>query len=229
MLTRAKVAKKKFLGGHATRNASHKDPLYGISYPPDHLRIVSFFGDPEDITRGILLFDRDLGPLPGEVNMWVGDRKGTGLQLIHPRQVRVPFNCPLYTSMAWSWDPSGGDFTGKDGCKYALAASGNLQEASGPYPTGKIWITGITRYDTITLDFAFSQNVNTTGDPYGFWATNESGYVISGTSVYQQEGAVIRVTFSETIAPAPIHGGLIVGFSGIVEYADLLSPITWRF
>lgn len=232
MPTRPISLDRKIHGSRRRRGpSSHADALYGLFYPPNHLRLVDFSGDPADITCGLLTFDRNLGPLPGEMNLWCGDKKGFGPELVSPRMVRARFNSPIYTSSAWSWDTTGGDFRGADGCLYALPASGLLQWAGGPHPAGKIWITGITRYDSTSLDYTFSTSVNTTGDASGFWCIDEFTSTQSGNSVMMIGSQTIRVYFMNNVAPAQggaAQAGIVASFSGIVEAADFLSPITWR-
>lgn len=166
--------------------------------------------------------------MPGDVNLWCGDKKAFYPTLVNPRVVRVSFNGPIYTPWDWTIDPSLGSFRGADGCAEALATSGVLQWAGGPHPGGKIWLVGISRYDSTTLDFTFNQAATSTGDASGFWCTDEWGNNQNGSSVFQPASEIIRVSFMSTIKATPEPAGIVAGFTGISEYADLLCPITWR-
>lgn len=64
MSTRVPSLRERTCRPHHRKNPPGLDPLYGLSYPPDHLRLLAFEGDPADITRGLLTFDRDLGAMP---------------------------------------------------------------------------------------------------------------------------------------------------------------------
>lgn len=210
------------------KGGSHADPLYGLFYPPNHLRLVNVQGDPADVTRCLLTFDRDLAaPLPAQINLWAMDRKAVGLESVNPRVVRVFFNAPISSLSAWNYDTFEGTFRGADGCAAALGASGILT-ASGPTPPGKLWLQSISRAEGLDLDFTFSAPVTSSGEAGGFWCLDESNQAQYGSIISQQDSATLRITFNNPIATADGRAGLVANFAGIAESADCLSPVIVR-
>ena len=207
---------------------AHADALYGVLYPANHLRIVDFYGDPEDATRAILLFDRDVAQAPGEIELWVEERKGFNPRIVAPRKASVDFNCLLHVGMEWSFNPVYGSFRGIDGCAEALDASGVLRVAGGSTPAGKTWLSGMGTSSDRTIDFLFSEDVTLdTGYSTGYWCRDVDWNIMAGTSVQQLASNCARVSFPNDI-PSPSEGGLIDGFAGIPG-KDVLSPVMWKF
>ena len=210
-------------------NLNHPDALYGAFYPANHLRLVSVCGDPDDCTRGLLTFDRDVGYAPGEVELWVGDRRGFTIQRVNPRVYRADFGCPLYWTQPWRFSPALGSFTGADGCAPVLECSGTFQPGGGATPPGKFWLSGVNWLDDFRLAFAFSTSISVGGgNPAGFWCLDESGNVQYGAVADQSDACVARVVFP---AHVPEHGsaGLLAWFDDLLDAVDLLKPVACRF